>query len=112
MDFFLLGIAFLFVHELDAVRCKEWRIFPGLSLLNDRWGLSIFLFAHVPLFYWILSEAVTRNEKFVHGFDIFLIVHLVLHVLFLRHSKNEFTDTLSWSIIIAAALCGLIDLTF
>ncbi|MFD2569233.1 DUF6713 family protein [Spirosoma soli] len=34
--FFYLGLAFLTTHELDAVRCREWRIFPGLSLLNDR----------------------------------------------------------------------------
>ncbi|MFM9839711.1 MAG: DUF6713 family protein [Cyclobacteriaceae bacterium] len=33
--FFLLALTFILLHEMDAVRCKEWRIFPGLSLLND-----------------------------------------------------------------------------
>ena len=26
--FFLMALALLFTHELDAVRCREWRIFP------------------------------------------------------------------------------------
>jgi len=38
--FFLLGLSLLLVHELDAGRCHEWRMFPGLSALSDRWGLG------------------------------------------------------------------------
>jgi uncharacterized membrane protein YhhN len=51
-------------------------------------------------------------DTFMKGFDIFLIVHLVLHLLFLRHKNNEFKDWISWSIIIGAALFGLLDLIY
>lgn len=109
-DFFLLGMTLIFIHELDAIRCKEWRIFPGLSLLNDKNGMIVFIFAHIPLIFWILYEVKSGSEQFNFYFDIFLIVHFFLHLLFLMHPKNEFKDWVSWSIITGAALCGLLDL--
>ena len=47
---------------------------------------------------------------FRKGFDIFMMVHLFLHLLFLQHKKNEFKDWISWSIIVGEGVCGLIDL--
>lgn len=111
IDFFLLGIVMIFLHELDAMRCREWRIFPGLSLLNDRIAMPLFVFAHIPLMYWILLETDLANQQFRVGFNIFLIIHFFLHLLFLLHKKNEFKDWISWSIIVAAAICGLVDLS-
>ncbi|MGD9328672.1 MAG: hypothetical protein PVH48_06860 [Cyclobacteriaceae bacterium] len=110
IDFFLLGMAFILIHEMDAIRCKEWRILPGLSFLNDRLGLILFIFLHIPLFYWIFSEIQVGNEKFRMGFNYFLIVHLILHLFFLMHEKNEFRDWISWVIITGAALFGSLDI--
>jgi hypothetical protein len=59
--------------------------------------------------YWQLTHS-ENTEAFRKGFDIFMIVHLLLHLLFLKHKKNEFKDWISWSIIIGAGVCGLIDL--
>ena len=110
VDFQLLGLVFILVHEMDAIRCKEWRIFPGLSFLNDKLGFITFIFLHIPVFYWVLLEFELNNESFRKGFDYFLIVHLFLHLLFLMHKKNEFKDWISWSIIFGAGLFGLLDL--
>lgn len=108
---FLLGLSFLLVHELDAVRCHEWRIFPGLSALSDRWGLRLFVALHVPLLYALLGAiAAGSGATLVLALDLFFIVHLGLHLLFLRHPRNEFTDTLSWTLIAGAAISGGIDL--
>lgn len=107
---FILGIAFILVHEMDAVRCREWRIFPGLSLLNDRMGMTLFVLLHIPVFYWLNIKISQGHPAFIQGFDIFLIVHLFLHILFTRHKNNEFKDWLSWLIIAGAGLCGAIDL--
>lgn len=111
VNFYLLGLAFILMHEMDAIRCKEWRIFPGLAFLNDKAGFIAFIFLHIPLFYWILIETQINNGQFRIGFDYFLIVHFILHLLFLMHKKNEFKDWISWTIISGAALCGLLDLT-
>ncbi len=111
--FFYLALTFIFLHEMDAIRCKEWRIFPGLSLMNDFWGHLIFMLAHIPLFYllfWQLTQP--SKESFIKGLDIFFIVHVGLHLLFLMHKKNEFKDWVSWTIISAAGVFGLLDLVF
>ena len=110
IDFYLLGLTFILMHEMDAMRCREWRIFPGLSMLNDRLGLILFVFLHIPLFYAVLYATQYHHEAFRVGFDYFLMVHVGLHLLFLKHKNNEFTDWISWSIIIGAGLCGGLDL--
>ncbi|MCY7358812.1 MAG: hypothetical protein LH609_15410 [Rudanella sp.] len=109
---FFLGLSFIMIHELDAIRCKEWRIFPGLSLLDDRTGYILFVFVHIPLFYFILVKTVSSSESFMTGFDVFLMLHVVAHVLLAKHSRNEFKDWISWVIIIGAGAFGLMDLLF
>ena len=110
--FFYLGLSFLTLHEMDAIRCREWRIFPGLSLLSDKIGHVFFVFAHLPLFYFVFWQLTYSKdiEAFMKGFNIFMIVHLLLHILFLKHKNNEFKDWISWSILIGSGLCGIIDL--
>jgi hypothetical protein len=109
--FFYLAISLIVMHEMDAIRCKEWRIFPLLSMLNDDVGFKVFMVAHIPLFTFIfIGLNQTNNEQFIQGLDVFFIVHLGLHLLFLFHKENEFKDWMSWSIIVGAALFGLLDL--
>lgn len=108
---FYLALSLILMHEMDAIRCREWRIFPLLSKLNDDLGSKVFMLAHIPLFMGVfvgLNQA--NNAQFITGLDVFFIVHLGLHLLFLFHEKNEFKDWLSWSIITGASLFGLFDL--
>jgi hypothetical protein len=110
--FFYLGLSLLTMHEMDAIRCREWRIFPGLSLLSDKLGHIVFIFAHILLFffiYWQLTHS-QAIEALIKGFSIFMIVHLGLHILLLKHKNNEFKDWISWTIITGAGLSGLLDL--
>ncbi len=109
---FLIGLSLIVMHEMDAVRCREWRIFPGLSLLNDKTGYFIFLFAHIPIFFWLFWYLLNSSDidTFRTGFNIFLIVHFGLHLLFLKHKNNEFKDWISWIIITGTGICGLLDL--
>jgi hypothetical protein len=109
---FFLGLSFILLHEMDAIRCHEWRIFPGLSLLSDRWGKILFIYLHLPLFLWMFFEISELDTGFRNGFNWFLIIHLILHLLFLMHRKNEFKDWISWSLIAGAALFAGIDLYF
>lgn len=112
-EFFYTGLSLMLMHEMDAVRCKEWRILPGLSLLNDRLGYFVFMLAHLPLFFFIFYKLIkVDNESFITGLNIFFIIHLGLHILFLKHRKNSFTDWISWTIISTIAICGLIEILF
>ncbi|MFZ1291187.1 MAG: DUF6713 family protein [Melioribacteraceae bacterium] len=109
---FYIALLFLIAHEIDAVRCREWRMFPGLSLLNDKLGFTIFLLAHIPLFGLLAFYLLKSNNinSLIYYFEIFFIVHLILHLLYLHHPKNEFKDWISWTLIITPAVLGFIDL--
>ena len=109
---FLIGLSFFTVHEMDAVRCKEWRIFPGLSLLSNKTGQLVFILTHILLFYLVFYQMIYNSDHggFIKGFEIFLVVHVGLHLLFLIHKKNAFMDWISWMLIIGAGLFGLADL--
>lgn len=107
---FLLGLALMTMHEMDAIRCREWRIFPGLSLLPDRLGFLLFMLAHIPLFYLIFDQLTLLTPSFRVGFDAFMMAHVGAHGLLYRHPRNTFTDWVSWTLIGGAGLCGGVDL--
>ena len=95
--FFYLALSFILIHEMDAVRCKEWRIFPLVALLNEKIGFQVFMLAHIPLFgilFWGLIGAEDPT-LWIRGFNYFCLLHLLAHLLFLWHPKNEFKDWIS-----------------
>lgn len=109
---FYFGLSLFLIHEMDAVYHQEWRMFPGLSKLNNKKGYITFISLHIPIFiliFWLITNTSTI-EMFATIFDIFMIVHLLLHILFFKHEKNKFKNKLSWSIITGIAICGLLDL--
>ncbi len=109
---FYYGLSFMIVHEMDAVRCREWRIFPGLSQLNESLAFKIFLLAHIPVFltlFWVLKTSEDISGV-VFWLDIFFMIHVVLHLIFLKHKNNEFKDWISWTFILGAGIFGLFDI--
>lgn len=111
--FFFAGLALLLVHEMDAIRCREWAIFPLLARLDDKTGYATFTALHIPLYLVPFLGLLVGDEPsrgLLIGLDVFFIIHVFLHVLFLRHPKNQFTSLFSWAIIVGAGLSGLIDL--
>lgn len=108
---FWLALSFVLLHEMDAVRCREWRIFPGLSLLDDKRGFQVFMACHTPLFYFLLQGLSAPDPSgLVTALDYFFIIHLGLHLLYLWHPKNEFKDGWSWLFIGGTAISGAFDL--
>jgi len=108
---FYLGVALLFTHELDAMLNHEWRILPGLNLLPDAAGETVFLIAHVPLFVLVIAFIASLNLKtrakargIVSGF---LVVHAAAHYLFSDSATYEFSLFISSLLIYGAAVCGI-----
>jgi hypothetical protein len=111
--FFFAGLSFILVHEMDAIRCQEWTIFPLLSKLDEKTGYFVFMVIHVPLYFLLLSALYGQNglnPGLIIGMDIFFIIHVFLHVLFLKHPKNQFTSVFSWMVILGAGIAGLMDM--
>jgi hypothetical protein len=107
---FLLNIAWIAAHELDAIAQQEWRFFAALSpiRLSETNAYQIFVLAHIPLF--VLVIAAAGNIVFQVGFDLFLLVHAGLHWSLRNHPKIKFKNWFSWLLIGGAALSGALHL--
>ena len=104
-------LAFFITHELDAVKHHEWRFLPLLSSLPERVGEQTFIWAHVPLFAALfLLGADNADSTVAMALSTFSIIHIGLHWLYKKHSKNEFNNLSSWGLILAAGLFGAIHL--
>ncbi|MCZ8342313.1 MAG: hypothetical protein O9301_04715 [Leptospira sp.] len=113
--FFLLATSFIFIHELDAIRHKEWKLFLVLKDLEDHVAYPIWLFLHLPFFLFPLfaiAPELAGDTKLIlrNSFDIFLIIHLFLHLWFRKHPDYKFHSVVSNLFLYSAAGFGLIDL--
>jgi hypothetical protein len=61
------------------------------------------------LLLWYLYTPDGRNQSLIRGLNIFFVIHLFLHLAYLRHPHNEFKSALSWILIVGAAVAGAID---
>jgi hypothetical protein len=113
-NFFLVSLAFMLLHEMDAVRCHEWRILPLTSFLQERTGMLVFYWLHIPLFFFLLyfsaKSMAAGGDRFSIGFCIFANLHAFVHWAFERHPKCEFKNLLSRSIIWGSAVTGALAL--
>ncbi len=110
---FFIGLSCILTHEMDAIKSCEWRIFPLIARLDEKTGYIVFTALHVPLYlllFWSLYGENGLNLSLVRGLDIFFVIHLFLHVLFLRHPKNQFKEAFSWAVIVGAGVAGSLDL--
>jgi len=105
---FLTGMAFLFVHELDAIQHHEWRFFFSLVPVSNSTAHRLFAAAHIPLFVFILWNVSLL--WFQIGFDIFLIIHAALHVILRQHPQITFNNGFSRLWVFGGALIGFVHL--
>ena len=108
---FLLLLSTFFVHEMDAVRRKEWRMFAGLNRLKDENAYLIYTLLHLPLYVVVLYMLLTSYYPLLYKIiDIFAILHLLLHILFRKHPGDEFKSGFSMILIISLAVMGALHL--
>ena len=107
---FYLGMGALFTHEIDAIPNHEWRVLPLIRSLPDDIGMFVFVFAHVPLFALLIALVASKNDRtrtrsrlIISGF---LVLHGLLHALFLHHPNYEFSSLLSNTLIFGGAALG------
>ncbi|MGI6106138.1 MAG: DUF6713 family protein [Raoultibacter sp.] len=109
---FLLGLTLLLVHEMDAIKSKEWKMFIGLRSLSDEIGYRVFALIHVPLYLLVFFLLLSPYQLI--GFylvDAFLVIHGLIHIVFRSHKENRFTS-FSSILIYGGALCGLLHLLY
>lgn len=112
---FYAGLALFACHELDAVARHEWRLLPGLSLLDDRNALIAFVLLHIPLFtglFWLTGHkrrVIRRPSQLV--VDGLLIVHAAAHSALSNYNLYEFQAPLEGTLIFGGAAVGAFHAT-
>ncbi|NOK64387.1 MAG: hypothetical protein GFH25_541276n37 [Chloroflexi bacterium AL-N10] len=112
---FYIGFSLLLIHEMDAIRQREWKLFIFLSSLREETAYVVFTALHIPLYillFWGLfgDGSSGINHGLVVALDCFFIIHVVLHVLFIRHKDYQFKNFFSWVLILGAGIAGVVDL--
>lgn len=105
-----INISLLYVHELDAVRKREWRMMLLSDRVDDEIAFRIFAALHVPLFavvFWFMESRFSLLYWFVSGFGVF---HFLLHSLFRKHVENRMRNVFSRTIIVFIFLVSLLGI--
>ncbi len=105
---YLLNLVFLILHEIDGAYWREWRFFGSFGRsLPDTTGLSVYLWAHVPIFMLLLFGLVSLDELSGRIISIlfsgFMICHFFLHAAFKKKGHAGF-EPLASRLIFAGSL--------
>ena len=88
----VLELTLLFVHEMDDIHKQEWKMFIILKDMSEEKGYWCFTLLHIPLYTAILIVLFSSYAWIgYYILDIFLIVHLFIHLLFQNHPANQMT---------------------
>lgn len=108
---FLFNFSLFLLHEMDAIRCSEWRLFIILKDMEDSKAYKVFTFIHLFLYVLILSLLFSQYQTIIFWvLDLFFIIHAILHLFFERHPRNEFKNSFSRSIIYPLGVLSVIHL--
>lgn len=89
---FAIILSLIFLHEMDAVRHCEWRMFKFLGDMEDEKAYTVFLWLHFPLYALALGALFTSYNWIIwYGVNAFLVGHGIVHELFAKHPKNSLT---------------------
>lgn len=111
---FIFLISLLLVHEMDAIRTKEWKMFIILKDMADETAYKVFTLIHLPLyfaaFFVMVQGGASANVVLRFVIDIFLIAHSIIHFLFRNKPDNGFTSIFSKTIIYSMGVLSVIHL--
>jgi len=110
---FLINLSLFLLHEMDAIRRSEWRLFIILKDMDDSKAYKVFTFIHFFLYIIILSLLFSHYQTVLFWIlDLFFIIHAVLHLIFERHPRNEFKNSFSRFIIYPMGILAVVHFIF
>jgi hypothetical protein len=101
-------VSFRLVHELDAVRQREWRFFFAPLPVGDETAVRIFTAVHAPLFVVLLASFESPTARVV--VDAFAIVHAGVHFGLRNHPLVAFDSPFARVWIYGGGLLGALHL--
>ncbi len=110
---FYISLSLFLIHEMDAIRHKEWSMLPVISRLDNRTAYLLFTSVHIP-FYGLLFYLLIINEaikmEWILILNLFFIFHTGLHIAFTNHPRNNFKNSFSLLAIFVPGICSLLDI--
>jgi NADH:ubiquinone oxidoreductase subunit K len=94
---------------MDAIYRKEWLMMYRVNRLQESTAHVLFTGMHFFLF---MAIFILLHENFIFIFwsmNIFGILHLALHIAFVKHRNNEMNNIFSLGIIILMAVISAIS---
>lgn len=111
---FTIILSLLLVHEMDAIRAKEWKMFAIFKNMTEEKACGAFILLHLPLFLvvlYILSNGGPVATRVLQtAVDLFLLAHAALHYGFRKHSANGFRSRFSKFIIYSDSALAFLHL--
>lgn len=109
---FCLNFSLILLHEMDAIRCKEWKMFIVLKDMKESYGYLVFALIHLPL-YFLSIAAIFSNINYFYSkesiwIDLLLILHSIIHFIFKKNRNNEFNNLFSQCVIYVMSLIAII----
>lgn len=108
---FILELVLLLVHEMDAIHKKEWKMFIILKDMKDTSAYHLFMGLHIPLYFITFFLLFSDLQSIgIYLIDIFLIIHLLLHLCFYKHKANQFKGIFSNGLIYGASVLAILHI--
>ena len=109
---FVLNLSLLLLHEMDAIRAKEWKMLVFLKSMREETAYTVFSVVHLPLYFVIIftiSHTVVSGYTFMYLLtDVLLITHTLIHFFFRRHTANGFKSAYSKILIYSMGVLAII----
>ncbi|MEA0553347.1 DUF6713 family protein [Lysinibacillus irui] len=81
---FLFNLSLFLLHEMDAIRRSEWRLFIVLKDMEDSKAYKVFTFIHLFLYVIILSLLFSQYQTITFWVQLFIQWgFLMLYIFFL-----------------------------
>jgi hypothetical protein len=109
---FSIIFSLLLVHEMDAIRNREWKMFVIMKNMKDEKAYKLFTIFHIPLYGLILGLIMFSETQYFAFYllDVFIIIHTFLHLFFERHKNNEFKNIFSKCLIYSMGILAVIHI--
>ncbi len=107
-----INISLFILHEMDAVKTREWKMLFLINRLNDNTGHIIFTALHFVLFIMIFYFVDSCLIATFLAVSILLIIHQFMHILFRKHSENRMNNPFSQTLIFLMFVNSTVSLVY
>jgi len=109
---FWISISLFILHEMDAVKTREWRMLFLINRLNDKTGHIFFTSLHFVLFIIIFYLMDYYFKEMFVLVSILFIMHWIMHLIFRNHSENRMNNLFSRILISLMFINSILSLFY